>query len=514
MALPRATSKDDLGALTQIGVPGDKVADEAFLGAVTLELADLRFQGSKIKEIGSFAFANCVSLEVVACYVGNVKIGPYAFQNCRSLHNAKFSGPDDRYTQGVHFNVENIEEGAFKGCRSLESVAGKIGVIGESAFQDCSALERCRVDDLTQIGEYAFRGCGSLRLVTLPADVGQYAFRKCTSLSSVRIPSAAKIIRTGTFKDCYALAMLEGADSVETIEDEAFSNCALLGSVNTGAENIGKWAFANCIKLVEVIARNVKTIHQQTFEGCSSLSKLITPSVNAIKQYAFAGCTELAEVDIANAELIQRCAFRGCGLKALVLSKVIFIGIGAFELCEKLETLVIRSERVKIRQSAFKGCSSLTSVVIESDFVEIEPRAFRGCTSLKKVTVPGNSVIHSTAFQGSSVEKLVVLGKKGQLKSHSRKNIESEEEEVVVEGNYSAKDDPLKIMGWTAATHEVLPENDKDKARILLLSLNRTRELNLLPSMPQEMRQMTFKPQPSDVYTITTQRLNDRVAPE
>ncbi len=339
MARQPVDRKEKLGELTFIGVPGEKVEDNAFGGAKTLESADLWFRDSKIKEIGMGAFANCVSLSVVRSDVDNMKIGSYAFLNCRSLHKAKFLNAqfvNDLYVDDAHFNVEEIEEGAFQGCRSLEVVSGRIEEIGESAFRDCSALKKCEVDGLKKIGKFAFYGCGSLCSVTLPIEVGSYAFCECTSLTKVVVPKGLDMIDVGTFSRCTALESVD-IRFVKFIRENAFRDCALLKSVQTSAKSIDRNAFEDCLALKSV--------------------KLTSP-------------------------------------------KQTFIGMHTFDGCSALEKVVVQSGQVYIRDHAFMGCSSLMSVVIESDYVEIDANAFEDCTSLKEVTVPGNSKIPPTAFQG------------------------------------------------------------------------------------------------------------------
>ena len=561
MAKPLATSKDNLGKAVDIAVPGKKVAENAFSGAITLISADLIGSADShgVEEIGEGAFEDCLSLSRVQAR-DDVKIGPYAFADCLSLSNAWFYDHRNGLLQ-----VGTIGEGAFQECRSLAYVNLRSKGIGKMAFQNCTALKKCEVDELEEIGDLAFDGCGSLRSVTMPSKVGQYAFRDCTSLTEVIVQEGPHhYISPGTFSGCTALASVTIPDSILFIQENAFWGCSALKSVQTTATTIGehafqisglesikigdgadlrRHAFANCHRLRDVEGR-IGTIGPMAFKECTSLQSITLPTrvypyafygcrgltevvvpdqTREIASGTFEGCTALASVEIPESVFsINESAFKNCEALESVRTNANIIRQSAFKDCHALKSVILTytsPETVLIHEGAFKRCYALEEVVIAAKKVQIGPKAFANCVSLKVVTVPENSSIYSTAFQGSSVEKLVVLGELGQHKQYLNEFIESEEgivesEEGNVEGYYSAKDNPLKIMGWTAANHKVLPENDKEKARTILFSLQRNVASDRLPHVPQEMRQMMFKPQPSDVYTKSTQRLNDRVAPE
>ncbi len=188
-------------------------------------------------------------------------------------------------------SVTSIGRLAFEGCSSLTSVTipSSVTSIGDDAFQDCSSLKRVDITDLiawcrinfgnadsnpltyaqhlyfngqefinlylpegvTSIGDYAFRGCSSLRSVTIPSSVtsiGDDAFAGCSSLLSVTILEGVTSIGSCAFYDCSSLKSITIPSSVTSIGDFAFY-CSDLTSVTIpkGVTSIGEYAFQNCI---------------------------------------------------------------------------------------------------------------------------------------------------------------------------------------------------------------------------------------------------------------------------
>ena len=89
-------------------------------------------EGSKIKEIGAYAFRDCTSLSTVILPNSLTKIGSSAFQDCKSLTSINI--PD---------SVTEIGNHTFAGCESLSSIIIPKAVteIGFPIFLKCSKLK-------------------------------------------------------------------------------------------------------------------------------------------------------------------------------------------------------------------------------------------------------------------------------------------------------------------------------------------------------------------------------------
>ena len=93
------------------------------------------------------------------------------------------------------YSVTAIGNSAFKNCSSLERVYIRDGVmsIGEEAFYNCDSLTNIAIpDSVTSIGERAFCGCSSLE--------GTISFGLL--LGSIHIPNSVKSIGAEAFYGC------------------------------------------------------------------------------------------------------------------------------------------------------------------------------------------------------------------------------------------------------------------------------------------------------------------------
>jgi len=89
--------------------------------------------------------------------------------------------------------VTSIGDWAFRGCASLKKIPAGVTSIGDGAFFGCTSLEEIPAG-VTSIGDYAFLNCASL--MEIPAGVtsiGDWAFWGCASLTSEAREAIRKI---------------------------------------------------------------------------------------------------------------------------------------------------------------------------------------------------------------------------------------------------------------------------------------------------------------------------------
>lgn len=145
------------------------------------------------------AFSNNTLLSSINGRVESVQ--DYSFSNC-GITNITIT--DDF----------ELEEGAFKDCKSLKTITlpSELSKIDANVFCGCAALAEIALpESLVSVGQRAFEGCTSLRSITLPSEcvaIASDAFKGCTSLSMADIPSHVAAIGMRAFMDCTNLTMV------------------------------------------------------------------------------------------------------------------------------------------------------------------------------------------------------------------------------------------------------------------------------------------------------------------
>ena len=275
-------------ALTQVVLPHVAYIEEyAFDGCTNLAKVSLTntdptadfHLSHTLKEIGDCAFRNCSSLTVInvghadASTSSAIKLGKKVFYGCakaksatlkyvRSMGDSTFVGCKKMESLSIPYTLTTIPKATCSGCYNLTQVYSNNNKLGTHNANE----------HLETIGESAFRGCSSLKKITL-----------CTSI---------KVIGDSAFKDCTAMTLCP-------------INSAVGSSVN--ATSIGKYAFYNCRSMHTAIVTETTTIilvpegitkvEDYCFYGCEAMTIVRLPStLQSVGANAFNGCSKLATV--------------------------------------------------------------------------------------------------------------------------------------------------------------------------------------------------------------------------
>ena len=136
----------------------------------------------------------------------------------------------------------------------------------------------------TEIGEWAFALCDSLKSVTIPESVtsiGDSAFIGCTSLESIVIPQGVTKIEQCAFFECDSLKNITISEAVTEIGKGAFYGCTSLNSIiiPESVREIGRGAFYGCTSLTTItLPTGVDEIEEGAFEGCYSIATIFVPA--------------------------------------------------------------------------------------------------------------------------------------------------------------------------------------------------------------------------------------------
>ena len=218
---------------------------------------------------------------------------------------------------------------------------------------------------VTVIGRTAFSYCSEITSINIPSGViyiMDSVFEGCKNLSSIILPSSITKMGFGVFKKCSSLKTL-GSTS---------SNC----NIKVAFTEFPDYAFYECESLISVEIPNGTTkIGDRAFYGCSSLKKVYIPdsvktyTTNYARTGVFQKCRDLKTVGPSGS---------GCNIEYAynIIPRYIFS-------YSDIEMVYIGESVTKIQSGAFQGCNSLDKVVIKSETCTIDSFVFDGCNLLK-----------------------------------------------------------------------------------------------------------------------------------
>ena len=323
----------------------------------------------------------------------------------------------------IEDGITNIGDYVFNGCTSLKSIniANSVISIGKSSFEGCKSLSNLDIPDrITNIGNSAFYGCISLTNVIIPNSVtaiGAWAFSNCSNLTSITLSDSITKIEDCMFYGCEKLIRITMPENVTSIGGSAFYGCTSIDNIHipNSVKSIGVFAFTNCESLDSIIIPDgVKNIGDHTFSNCKNLSSITIPnSMISINECAFNGCENLIKITIPNGiTSIGVSAFSNCSsLTSITIpNSVTTIGHGAFSYCDSLVSVTLSDNITKIADAMFDGCENLINITIPNSVTSIGDGAFFACSSLANVTIP-NSVISigASAFSYYSSNKSISI---------------------------------------------------------------------------------------------------------
>lgn len=265
-----------------------------------------------VKRINANLFEGCTSIKTVSLPASLKSIGSYAFKDCVNLTKVTMST-----------GIESIETAAFQGCKSLVSITlpSSIKTIASYTFSNCSALPSIVIPEgVTSIEDRAFEYCEYLNTVTLPVSItkiGYVAFRDCHHIEKVvyngNLEQWCKIsFENRESNPCAFQAKLYFGKKHQTsisipstitvVNDYAFTGTQIIEvSVHANVTQIGKEAFAYCLKLKEIkISGSNTKIQEGAISYCSILTKIYLTSKTPlpIEAGAIYGCAALNNISI------------------------------------------------------------------------------------------------------------------------------------------------------------------------------------------------------------------------
>ncbi|MCR5608444.1 MAG: leucine-rich repeat protein [Lachnospiraceae bacterium] len=397
---------------------------EAFYECYALEKIDLP---ESLTYIDNYAFISCKTLTNVTIPKNVISIGESVFNGCSSLESFTVDSNNGYYASvdGILYNKEITEIISCPQNKSEIKIPDTVTSLNRQ-LNSCK-FEKIEIPDtLTNLGDYAFSSCSSLKEIKIPdgiTTIKQYTFDGCSSLTKVTLPSGLKRIERGAFDDCRALESIVIPEGTEYIGENAFSYTGL--KEITFPESllyIGGYAF-NYAKLTTVtIPKNVTTIGTKAFDDCEMLTEI---NVDANNEYyasrdgvlydkSFIYLQEVPcnkkEVKVETpTQIIRKNAFYGSKAKTIELpDSLTTIGEQAFSYCRNVKEIVLPNSVTAIGDYAFQGCEKLEKITLPENLVDTGKSSFSYCEKLKEVVFNNKlEIIGYDAFYGC--ESLVTI---------------------------------------------------------------------------------------------------------
>lgn len=249
--------------------------------------------------------------------------------------------------------VVELGESAFESSSHLRSIflPDGINVLPKNLFNGCSDLSDVSMGEISSMGDYAFKGCSSLKSFTIVGPLSSIpagAFEDCKGLRQIELPESVTSIGEKAFHECNTLVDISFGDGVTTIGKQAFDRCYALQSIDLpNVRSIEEKVFYECKALRSVaLGNNVRSIGKEAFRRCKELASITLPeSVTTIDKEAFRECTNLAEINLNEGLLlIGDNALRETAIIHLVLpSSINKLGKKVAEKCKSLLRIECRA---------------------------------------------------------------------------------------------------------------------------------------------------------------------------
>lgn len=423
-----------------------KIGKRTFYGCSGLVNVDIP---DTVVDIGNYAFYNCRGLTDITIPEGVEILGSYAFSGCSSLSSIV-----------IPESVKTIRNSVFSNCKALEKFrlnaknieASSSYSVFDNAGSDSSGIAVTIGSNVTKIPAYFFSNAKYVTSIvfeegSMCESIGTQAFEYSTGFSVIIIPESVTQIGNYAFRGCDGLLiMFEGVELPSTLGASWSQGATVCTNVRSyGETDYGQFYYIKndntavvakysgtdeIVDIPETIqGATVVEIASNAFYNCQDLLKITIPgSVTKIGDYAFRFCENL--VILYKGQLLPEdlgnywnqgasvCVnARSYGVTdygqsycitnddTVIIAK--YTGTAtAVEIPETLEGYPV----AEIASSAFYGCNKVTDITIPETVTSIGDYAFYYCTAMEKIVIPDSVLsIDKWAFYRCDKLKEVIL---------------------------------------------------------------------------------------------------------
>ena len=302
---------------------------------------------ASVNEINSNSIFECKSLESINvnennkeyCSVDGVLFSKYKDTLCQY----PIGRTDKSYT--IPDSVGEIGSYAFADCDTLESIEipDSVEIIGDYVFPSCNKLAKIVLpDSIVKLGSNVFEYCSNLSDITFSKNLKEIGWNAVYETKWLD-DQPDGVLYTGPVVYSYKGKMPENTslvikDGTTCISQQAFDNSSYKYDENN--DTIKK----NLISVT--LPESLKIIDYYAFNGCENLQEVILPdSLTEINYNAFGNCYSLKKINIPSSLKYISNIFDSCrSLEEIIIPEnVSSISYGAFENCTSLKSITIKN---------------------------------------------------------------------------------------------------------------------------------------------------------------------------
>lgn len=264
-----------------ISVIKAKIGEGAFYGT---KLRDVIITGDNDISIGSYAFANSKVCNVQITGDKPVRLGSSCFSRSE-LETIVLPTHDN--------NLDAIPKQCFAGCVNLRNVRFSASRIEEEAFLGCQSLQTMPLyDGVKRIETSAFGQCCGLSVLSLPKTLEYISPESFVGTSIIHFEVHSENQRFISNEDGAILS--RGGDALLAFPPAATGTLV----IQEGVQRIGESAFLGShLRHIE-LPNTLTTIEKDAFRGCKITEIALPQNLTNIAADSFANCHNLYEVTI------------------------------------------------------------------------------------------------------------------------------------------------------------------------------------------------------------------------
>jgi hypothetical protein len=275
----------------------------------------------------------------------------------------------------------------------------------------CTGLTIASTTAVTANGQPARGTLVSLILPDTVETIGNYAFYNCASLKSVQLPAALASIGNYAFQNCSALASVELPAALTSIGSYTFQNCSALSRLDLPEDlkTIGAYAFSGCRSLISFrLPPKLLSIAATALQNNAQLLSVEIPNISnftGANPQLFSGCTNLSLSLYSSGEVSGPLELIADG-KALIENDTLIIALASLT-----GELAIPAHIKTIGPNAFLP-SQVTAVIWPSApaAAAIGNNNFLSMPALESVVLPPTlTTVGTSAFSGCTNLASVVM---------------------------------------------------------------------------------------------------------